>query len=217
MTHFVRARHPEQKEERRAQLLSTARKWLEDGVELRDLSLNDLARRAGMAKSNVYRYFESREALLLAVLWEEWTAWFDDVKATRQKGARGRPALDALVTRLSRSLSDRPLLCKLMASLPTVVEQNLTDETLRDFKLRSLLLLGDVAAYLHEVAPILDQENYVQLMNDGAAVIAGLYPLAHPAPAVARVLAADDMGAMRHDFEEDLTRMLLALARDRAR
>jgi len=68
---FQRARQPEQREERRAHLLTTARAMLEGGVDLRALTLNALAREAGMAKSNVYRYFETREALLLELLWAE--------------------------------------------------------------------------------------------------------------------------------------------------
>jgi hypothetical protein len=57
-------------------LLRTARENLKQGGTLDELGLNELARQTGMAKSNVYRYFESREALLLDLLWEEWTSWF---------------------------------------------------------------------------------------------------------------------------------------------
>ena len=59
---FTRARQPEQIEARKAQLLASARanSWRSD---LNALTLSALARTAGMSKSNVYRYFESREAL----------------------------------------------------------------------------------------------------------------------------------------------------------
>ena len=33
-----------------------------------EVTLNELSRRAGLAKSNVLRYFESREAVLLELL-----------------------------------------------------------------------------------------------------------------------------------------------------
>ncbi len=59
---FQRARRPE--EVRRQQILTAARTLLaERGVS--ELSLNELARRSGVSKPNVYRYFESREDVLL--------------------------------------------------------------------------------------------------------------------------------------------------------
>ena len=66
---FQRARRPEQKEERRLRLLTVARAALVSGVAIEGLSLSSIARDAGMAKANTYRYFESREALLRDV-WE---------------------------------------------------------------------------------------------------------------------------------------------------
>ncbi|HHH28079.1 MAG TPA: TetR family transcriptional regulator [Polyangiaceae bacterium] len=39
------------------------------------LSLNELAKRAGMAKPNIYRYLESRQAVLLALLDDRTARW----------------------------------------------------------------------------------------------------------------------------------------------
>src|SRR5712692_5405304 len=69
---FRRARRPEEKEVRRQQILAAARKLLA-GRGVGELSLNELARRAGVSKPNVYRYFESREDVLLQV-------WVDEVR-----------------------------------------------------------------------------------------------------------------------------------------
>src|SRR6478735_8246043 len=114
---FQRARSPEQKEERRALLLVTARDMLEAGLLPSDLSLNELARRAGMAKSNVYRYFESREALLLELLSAEWLALFE-VNGL-ELGAPSEAPLDLveLTSRYAHALAGRPLLGRLMAIL----------------------------------------------------------------------------------------------------
>jgi AcrR family transcriptional regulator len=45
------------------------------------ITLNELSRRVGLAKSNVLRYFESREAVLLELLdsaWQEWLAQLEE-------------------------------------------------------------------------------------------------------------------------------------------
>lgn len=213
---FLRARRPEQKEERRERLLATAREMLDEGVSLRELSLNELARRASMTKSNVYRYFESREAVLLALLEEEWTEWFVGLAESWRRPAAGRDALEHAVRHLARTLVRRPLLCLLTSALPSVVEQNLSEETIREFKLRSLDFFAEASQFFAEHVPGFSRDAAHRLLHDGVVVVAGLYPLAHPAPAVARVLAAPEMRGLCHDMDRDLERIMLALARDLA-
>src|SRR6185295_16951299 len=48
-------------------ILDTAAAMLEE-MPVSELSLNELSRRVGLAKSNVLRYFDSREAVLLELL-----------------------------------------------------------------------------------------------------------------------------------------------------
>lgn len=209
---FQRARQPEQKEERRAHLLSTAREMLDESGDVQGLGLNELARRAGMAKSNVYRYFETREALLMELLWDEWAAWYADMTATVRKPAKGGDALISLVRHLARTLAARPRLCALTAALPSVLEQNLSEEAIRDFKLRSLDFLREGATFLASRVPVLSVDAWARLVHDSMAVIAGLHPFAHPAASAARALSDPALRFYRRDFAVDLERFLLALA-----
>ncbi len=53
----------------------------------------------------------------------------------------------------------------------------------------------------------------VQLLNDGAVVVTGLWPYAHPAPAVDRAIAsAPELCGFRRDFARDLARLFHAIA-----
>jgi AcrR family transcriptional regulator len=214
---FQRARQPEQKEERRAHLLATARAMLEGGVDLGALSLSELARQAGMAKSNVYRYFETREALLLALLWEEWLAWYERMVATYKPAARRDAAFVALVRHLAQTLAARPLLCALITATPSVLERNLGEEATRDFKTRSVEALRQMGRSLAALVPDLSAEEYAALLYDSIAVIGGLYPTAYPAAYAARVVAEPPFALLRRDLARDVERFLLALARDRVR
>jgi AcrR family transcriptional regulator len=207
---FTRARSPEEKEQRRTHLLATARGLLEGGVALPDLSLNELARQAQMAKANVYLYFESREALLLALLWEEWGAWSDALVAELER--RRVPSLDALARRIARSLAGRKLLCELTAALPSVLEQNLSEESILDFKRGTLTLLERIAAVLARQCPELSAAAHAALLYDAAHAVVALYPATHPSPAAARALSAPDLGFFRRDFAHELERFVRALA-----
>src|SRR5580698_9178840 len=74
MVMFQRARNAEQREARRRAILDTAAAMLAE-MPVAQVSLNELSRRAGLAKSNVLRYFESREAVLLELLDSAWQDW----------------------------------------------------------------------------------------------------------------------------------------------
>src|SRR5580693_1846669 len=74
MTVFQRARSEEQREARRQGILGAAAAMLAE-MPVAEVTLNELSRRTGLAKSNVLRYFESREAVLLELLDAAWRDW----------------------------------------------------------------------------------------------------------------------------------------------
>ena len=71
---FLRARRPEQKQQRREDILAAARELaLIGGV--RGVSLAGIAARAGIDKSALLRYFETREQIFLELTAREWAPW----------------------------------------------------------------------------------------------------------------------------------------------
>ena len=208
---FLRARRPEQKEERRAQLLDTAAEFLVQGGSLHELGLSELARRAGMAKSNVYRYFESREALLLELLQLAFGTCFERLSAEAESVAP--LSIEPFVQLFARSLSAEPLLGPLTTALPSVLEHNLSKDTIRTFKLSSLQFLRQAAQGLHQICPTLSTQQHQELLSHMLILVAGLWPHAHPAPVVAELVQEPELHAFAHDFPRDLERALLVYAR----
>jgi len=207
---FQRARRPEQKEERRQHLLDTARTALHGGMELSELGLNELARQAQMTKSNVYRYFENREELLLALLEEESAQWSAELS---DRLAAAAPVTPEQIAREFASASMAyPLMCRLFSILPSIIERNVSPERLTQFKRNSLALMAGVAEQLHRLAPVLPVTAYVEFLRLAIALMIGLWPLGCPAAALAGVLALPDLQPLRYDFEADLgTGLMLVL------
>src|SRR4051794_7039673 len=87
---FRRARTEEQREARRRAILSTAEAMLAE-MPVAALSLNELSRRVGLAKSNVLRYFETREAVLLELLDAAWREWLDGLEDALPAGNTAGP------------------------------------------------------------------------------------------------------------------------------
>src|ERR1700716_3398140 len=127
MTMFQRARSQEQREVRRQVILETAATMLAE-MPVAQVTLNELSRRVRLAKSNVLRYFESREAVLLELLdsaWQEGApALAQDLAAAAAAGAPPAERGDQVAAALSASLAARPVLCDLLSAQAAVLERN---------------------------------------------------------------------------------------------
>ncbi|WP_329352947.1 TetR family transcriptional regulator [Streptomyces sp. NBC_01261] len=96
MTTFQRARSDEQRLVRRQNILRTAAEMLAE-MPLSALCLNELSRRVGLAKSNVLRYFASREAVLLDLLEESAREFLDDADEPLRARVDPSEPLDARI------------------------------------------------------------------------------------------------------------------------
>src|SRR3954463_12131666 len=119
MTTFKRARSDEQRALRTRTILDTAAEMLTE-MPVADLSLNELSRRVGLAKSNVLRYFESREAVLLHLVHNAVLDWIEtfraELAATVDPAAGLRERSDATAAAFATSLNRHPLLCDLISA-----------------------------------------------------------------------------------------------------
>ncbi|MBU2670236.1 TetR family transcriptional regulator [Actinoplanes bogorensis] len=153
---FQRARTEEQREIRRQAILDMASAML-DEMPVAAVTLNELSRRVGLAKPNVLRYFESREAVLLELLDQFLGEWLTELAADFAAGvdAKGPMAerATAVAEILSRSLADRMVLCDLFGAQGGVLEHNVSVEVVARYKRASLGRLADMAALLEKHLP----------------------------------------------------------------
>ena len=116
MTTFQRARSEEQRDARRAAILDDRRRdaGRDAGGPAR---LNELARRVGLAKSNVLRYFESREAVLLELLDAAAGDWLADLEREPAPDGDAAARIEALAARRGAPRwRARPVLCDLVSA-----------------------------------------------------------------------------------------------------
>jgi AcrR family transcriptional regulator len=153
---FRRARSEEQREIRRRVILDTAAAML-DEMPVAEVSLNELSRRVGLAKSNVLRYYETREAVLLELLdrfLRDWLAALaDELTAGIDPNLPATDRAHLLTGILSRSLADRPVLCGLFGAQGSVLEQNVSVEVATRHKRESLEVLDALTALIRKHMP----------------------------------------------------------------
>ncbi|MFE5284889.1 TetR/AcrR family transcriptional regulator [Nocardia sp. NPDC056611] len=211
---FQRARTAEQRDIRRRAILDTAAVML-DEMPVADLSLNDLARRVGLAKSNVLRYFESREEILLELLDQGFRRWLaelaDELPSMTDPGQPVIERIDRLAAVLSGSLQDHTVLCDLVSAQAGVLEHNVSVEVVVRYKRSTLANLANLAAQVRGVVPELG-DNAWSICLMGVALAGGLYAHARPAASTVAAYDADpDLAALRIDARAAFARTLATL------
>src|SRR3972149_9538864 len=106
-----RARSPEAKSARRAMILAAALPLLED-AELEAVVMDEVARKAGVAKGTLYLYFRTKEELFLGLLERAFEAWFDELDAQLGVG-QGWIQASALADLVTTTLTPRLLFRRL--------------------------------------------------------------------------------------------------------
>lgn len=205
---FQRARRPEQIEARRTAILAAARDLLAQRP-VAEISLRELACRVGLAKSNVLRYFDSREAIFLEVLDGEWTDWLDHLAFGE---ADGRAREERVAGAIAATLAERRLLCELISSMAPVLERNISLESARDFKRRAAANTERLGALVRARVPELSEAAARHFALGVVVLVSGAWPLANPTDAVA-VAAAELGGApsFADGLAEGLTNLLAGL------
>src|SRR3954462_7108762 len=153
---FQRTRSEEQREIRRRAILDTAEAML-DEMAVADVSLNELSRRVGLAKSNVLRYFESREAVLLELLDDFMGGWLaelaDELAAGVEADAAPEVRAGQLAEILSQSLAGRVVLCDLFGAQGGVLEHNVSVEVVKRHKRSSITRLATMSDLMRRHVP----------------------------------------------------------------
>jgi AcrR family transcriptional regulator len=211
MTTFQRARSDEQRAVRSKAILGTAAAMLTE-MPVAQLSLNELSRRVGLAKSNVLRYFESREAVLLELLHAAVQGWLGALRAELAQAvdpaASVRDRSEQLAAAYANSLGRHPLLCDLVSAQAAVLERNVSTKAVLKFKHASHGDLTELIGLLLEHLPELGEQDAERFAVHTVILLGALWTHAHPTEAVLCAYEAEpELADMRLDFTATLTEM----------
>lgn len=215
-TGFQRARSDEQRAARSQAILDAAAEMLEE-MTVAELSLNALSRRVGLAKSNVLRYFDSREAVLLELLHgllRDWVAHLAEElpTAVRRRAAFPRRA-EQLAQAIAASLDARPVLCDLMSAQAGVLEHNVSVEAVTTHKLRGLEQAQIICELIRDALPELSDEDAWKYLLGVWTMASAFWPFACAPDALVQAYAADERLARTNvEFADALADYLTTIA-----
>jgi AcrR family transcriptional regulator len=208
---WQRARSPEQKEERRSSILEAAALMYEDGG-LDEISLNGIARRAGISKANIYRYFENREEIFLQLVGEDFSAWVTDVER-RLAPLAGGDDERAVARQLVESYLASSRLASLLPLLSSVIERNLSVDVIVRFKTLGLDLMIRLTNAIQVSLPSLTVDQTRRFVTVMHLLLVGGWPAANPPPTVKEALERPELQGMCFDFERDFEEALVTFLR----
>jgi len=212
---FQRARSEEQRAVRRKAILDTTAAMLGE-MPVAQVSLNELSRRVGLAKSNVLRYFESREAVLLELLGDASQELVEHLDTALPEAVDADAPVTERADRLAAVMTDafaeRPVLCDLISAQAAVLERNVSTEVAAQYKRSSIAHVFALAQRVRTHVPELDERDAVRFVAAALMVVTAAWPHAHPSPAVLAVYESDpELAVLRLHFATVLRESLEVL------
>lgn len=208
-----RAILPEDKSERRAAIVRAAEELLAR-APMGTFSVEEIARRAGLAKGTVYLYFGTREEVLLAVHGAGAQRLFDAVSRALESRRAGA---GAVVRATLRFLREQPGFLPLAATCRGMLEDNVGDRAALEFKLALAARLADLGTRIERIYPALARGGGVALLMNSYALMIGLWQLADTPACLREAMQRPELGAVRIDFEKQLAAALIGLWESAAR
>ncbi len=210
-TSWQRARSPEQIAERRVSILDATGDLLDEGgVEA--AGLNAIARQVGLSKANLYRYFESREAILLELLLTEFRRWSDEVASDLDTmDAEHTAPIEWIARRLAARHAARPRLGMLFHALPGIIEHNISLETAIDFKTNALALMEGLSGRLERNIPGLSADSAARFLMHWLMAVCGAWPHCHPHQVINQAMQHLGKADLMQPYEETIYAMAVTM------
>lgn len=203
----TRAVLPADKSERRASILRAAADLLK-GAPQGAFSVEELARRAGLAKGTVYLYFGTREEVLLAVHAERQQLLFDTLDKVL---ASPRIDIRMVARTVTRFLRAHPEFLPLAANCRGMLETNIGGAAALAYKQAIGARLMQIGARMEAIFPALSKGQGVGLLMASYGMMIGLWQISDPPACLASAMERPDMRVFNVDLEKQLGVALVCL------
>ena len=199
---WVRARSDEQIEQRIKEILeATARLYEEHRFE--EITFAMIAKEANFTRSNLYRYFETKEDIFLELIKRDIETWRQDVLENfTPENKSSRELADAWVELV---LKKRRMI-KLFTILFTLLERNASLEALTAFKRKINEEIGIVAQFLSAALPFPSIEAAAEFISTQSSLAIGSYPMMDLTPKQIEAMGVIEMDTSPELYRDRLVR-----------
>ncbi|MDC5705409.1 TetR/AcrR family transcriptional regulator [Vibrio europaeus] len=199
---WTRARTDDKKNERKEAIYQAAFVLFKTkGYE--GVSFNSIATEAGFTKSNMYRYFSSKEEIFLNIFAELFEVWFEDICGRLQKLDENEDPKCFAKTWVE-SLLAHPRFLDLTPILFISLEKNSSYEQLYEFKTLSSRLLYQITVEIIRVYPEFNSEKAFKFLSLSYAAMSTSWAANSQNEALEKLYQQAEFQALAPNFEHDL-------------
>jgi AcrR family transcriptional regulator len=199
-----RARSDEQKGQRRKDFLTVALGLLRE-KPFHQITMADVAEKAGTAKGTVFLYFETKEELFLSVASQEFEQLLDSMESSLSNLGAAQEGADEeeLLEILRNLLKSRATLVHLLSILHVVLEQNISYNQALAFKKMLRERMGRIGRLVETHLPYLQPGQGMTFLMWMYALLIGFKHMTEPAPVMQRVFVNEpELRQPRITFDE---------------
>jgi TetR/AcrR family transcriptional regulator len=199
---WQRARTPEKVEERKQAILEAA-KELFSKERYEDISFNSIAAKAGFTKSNVYRYFSSREEIFLLIYSELIADWSRSMVRYYQSLEKG-VNIESFAQGLVKITTGHKQFLDLTPLIFTSLEQNSSPEQLLSFKELTSSVIAEHTTALQRLFPQMTFDDVYLFLRIFQAVASSFWATANPNQELKKIYRKPEFKIIKPDFEKEL-------------
>ena len=197
---WVRARSDEQIEQRIKEIVdATARLYEENRFE--DITFAMIAKEADFTRSNLYRYFQTKEDIFLELMKQDIAVWRQDIL---ENFTNSTPSLHEVAETSVDLILKHKRMVKLFTILFTLLEPNSSLEALTDFKRKITEEIGVVAQFLSTALPFPSVEAAAEFIYAQSSLAIGAYPMMELTPKQIEAMEATGMETSPDFYRERL-------------
>jgi len=206
---FKRARTIGQIEKRRQEIINACAELFDKG-DIDDVHFKAIGEKTSFARSTIYKYYTSKEEILLDLLLLDVVAWVEDVNDFTEK--HHKLTKEEFCHEFTQSYANNDRLLRLMSILYSVLEKNCSLEKLTDFKQNLIGFSKPVFMSLKKFFPEASDENIETFIATSSSFILGLYPETHLSDKQKKAIEASGYSFRAVDFEDMCYKGLVILA-----
>ena len=195
---FKRARKAEQIEERKLEILTLTKELCKE-KGIMGWSLNELGRRCKISKSNIYRYFGSREEVLLTLFASEMKKFVQDLESHTTE-----TDIENFSKIVAQTYRNHSFFCDLLCLSSTILEHNIDINPIIDIKRSMISLIEPHASSFEKALAWISKEQAIAVSQSIAIYASGLWPLANPAAVINEITKLEEFKCIKFDFETQM-------------
>ncbi|TGL57722.1 TetR family transcriptional regulator [Leptospira jelokensis] len=174
-----------------------------------ELSMDEVAKRAKIAKGTLYLYFPTKEDLCLRIHSADYESWFLDLNEFLNTCSQ----LDAkkFSNWFVQSMDRHTRFLKLLPIVPTILEKNASIQTIREFKTNIKLQISNVLPQLIRFFPFFSEQSGFLFLMQCHALAVGSWSHGFPSNQVREAVKDTDLELFVLDYKSFLETSILHL------